>query len=240
MTSAYAATSGARLYQLSTTAALVQGVLQGALSSVLLRTNGDFGVGTFEHLDGEMVVLDGHLYQMGADGDIRHREDDFMVPFAQVCRFTSPQICSLRNVHDFAGLKAACDQCRASENHFYAFRIDAHFATLHARSVRPAADGATLAQAGSSEAMFSWTDVRGSLVGFWSPAFTGTFSVPGYHFHFLSEDRSRGGHVLECSFAHAASYVQVLTEFEVVLPTSGPFLTADLSGDPTEVLRKVE
>ena len=239
MTSTYAA-SGARLYQLSTTTALVQGVLQGALSSALLRTNGDFGIGTFEHLDGEMVMLDGRIYQMGADGIVRLREDDFMVPFAQVCRLNAPQTCSLRNVQDFAGLKAACNQCRASQNHFYAFRIDAHFASLHARSVRPPADGATLAEAGSSESVFSWTDVRGSLVGFWSPAYTGAFSVPGYHFHFLSEDRSRGGHVLDCSFAQAASYVHALTEFEVMLPTSGPFLTADLSGDPTEVLRNVE
>ena len=137
-------------------------------------------------------------------------------------------------------LEEACDLCRPSENHFYAFKIDAHFKMMHARTVRPTADGVTLETAGNSEVKFTWSDVKGSLVGFWSPGFSSSFSVPGYHFHFISNDRKKGGHVLDCSFETAASHVQVLTDYEVVLPTCGPFLTADLGVDTRLVLHKVE
>ena len=58
------------LFQVSTTGALVQGVYNEAVTVGGLRTHGDFGLGTFEGLDGEMVVLDGKFYQAHADGSI--------------------------------------------------------------------------------------------------------------------------------------------------------------------------
>lgn len=229
-----------RLYQISSTAALVQGVLQGTLSSARLLESGNFGVGTFENLDGEMIVLNGQIFQMCADGRIKQRLDEFEVPFAQVCRFVSPRICRFSQIRDFASLEAACTLLRTSDNLFHAFRIEAQFDVVHARTVRRGPEGASLESAGGGEAKFTWRDVSGCLVGFWSPSFTSSFSVPGYHFHFISDDRTRGGHVLDCSFQAAAAGVQVLTEYEVAMPSSGPFLRADLSVDTRAVLRKVE
>ncbi len=229
-----------RLYQISSTAALVQGVLQGALSSDCLRSNGNFGVGTFDDLNGEMVALGGEVYQMCADGTIKHRPDSFEVPFAQVCRFTARQNCSLLQIEDFASLEMACTLLRSSDNLFYAFQIEAQFHTVQARTVRRGPEGTSLEAAGRDEAKFSWNDIGGSLVGFWSPPFTSSFSVPGYHFHFISDDRTKGGHVLNCSFQKAKVSVQVLSEFDVALPSSGPFLKADLSIDTKSVLHKVE
>jgi acetolactate decarboxylase len=89
--SQYFQTARHRAYQISTSAALVQGVYAGAVSSRTLLANGDFGLGTFEHLDGEMVVLDGSIYQVRGDGSVQRREDDFRVPFAVVCRFQAGQ-----------------------------------------------------------------------------------------------------------------------------------------------------
>jgi acetolactate decarboxylase len=53
----------------------------------ILLEHGDFGLGTFENLDGEMVILDGAIYQVRGDGSVKHREDDFQIPFAVVTRF---------------------------------------------------------------------------------------------------------------------------------------------------------
>jgi len=233
-------TDEARLFQISTTAALVQGVLQGALSSSLLLKNGDFGVGTFEDLDGEMVILGGKIYQVLANEAVVRRTDDFLIPFAQVCRLRSSRAVQIELVGSLAGLEEACNKLRTSDNLFYAFRIDARFDTLHARSVRSSPTATSLETAGSNEAKFAWNNTSGSLVGLWSPQFSSSFSVPGYHFHFISDDRRTGGHLLDCSFRMAVAHVQVLTEYEVALPSSGPFLRANLTVDTKAVLEKVE
>jgi len=232
--------SFSRLLQASTTAALIQGVVDGSVPSSLLLGSGNFGLGTFEHLDGEMVILNGNIYQICADGEIKHRLDKFMVPFAQVCDFNSEQTCSFREIANLDHLETACDLCRTSDNLFYAFRIDATFDCIRARTVRTSPHEVSLESAGADEVKFSWTDISGSIVGFWSPAYSSSFSVPGYHFHFISDDRKNGGHLLDCSLRRASPHVQVLNEFEVVLPTTGRFLSVDLNIDTRSVLRKVE
>src|SRR5580704_15625445 len=76
-----------RMYQISTSTALVEGVNEGAVSSPYLLDQGDFGLGTFENLDGEMVILDGTIYQVRSDGGVTRRDDQFQIPFAVVARF---------------------------------------------------------------------------------------------------------------------------------------------------------
>jgi acetolactate decarboxylase len=198
-----------RLFQISSTAALIQGVLQGTLSSARLLENGDFGLGTFENLDGEMIVLDGEVFQMHADGIIKRRVDEFAVPFAQVCQFTPTQTCSFPQVENLGGLETVCTRLRTSENLLYAFRIEGRFDVMHARTVRRGPEGASLESAGAEEVKFTWNNVNGCLVYFWSATFTSSFNVPEFHFHFISDDRTRGGHVLDCSFRTAEARVQL-------------------------------
>ena len=52
------------LYQVSTAIALVEGIYQGAVRVGTLREHGDLGLGTFENLDGEMIIVDGHFFQV--------------------------------------------------------------------------------------------------------------------------------------------------------------------------------
>ena len=77
------------LYQVSTSSALVEGIYQGAVRVRTLREHGDLGLGTFENLDGEMVAVDGHFFQVRADGFVRECDDNDLSPFAVVTRFTS-------------------------------------------------------------------------------------------------------------------------------------------------------
>src|SRR5258705_6221980 len=80
---------GARhtLYQVSTSTALVEGIYQGAVRIGTLREHGDLGLGTFENLDGEMAVVDGHFFQVRGDGSVRECDDDDLSPFAVITRF---------------------------------------------------------------------------------------------------------------------------------------------------------
>src|SRR5215510_12019818 len=75
------------LYQVSTATALVEGIYQGAVRIGTLREHGDLGLGTFENLDGEMVILNGHFFQVRSDGSVRECDDDVLSPFAVITHF---------------------------------------------------------------------------------------------------------------------------------------------------------
>jgi hypothetical protein len=123
------------LYQISTSTALVEGVHSSSVSSSVLLEHGDFGLGTFEGLDGEMVILDGQIYQV-ADR-VRPRTDDFLVPFAAITRFCAKSSFEIDKVACLKGIEFACDQQRISGNLFYALRLDGTFETIHARAFIP-------------------------------------------------------------------------------------------------------
>ena len=75
------------LVQISTIDALLNGVYDGVITFGNLKQYGDFGIGTFEGLDGEMVAFDGNFYQVKADGIAYPVSDSMETPFASVTFF---------------------------------------------------------------------------------------------------------------------------------------------------------
>lgn len=228
------------LFQVSTSAALVEGLFQGAVRVEQIKEHGDFGLGTFVDLDGEMVVLDGGVYRLAADGSVTEVEDSRLIPYAVVTHFRVETNKDDVSFSTFDGLVAICDRLRSSENLFYAFRVDGTFSSVHCRIVRAVAKGTPLTAAASGQSLFNFSDVKGTLVGFWSPTFAGSFSVPGYHFHFISDDRKIGGHVLDCEAEHMTIRTCSMPEVHVSLPETKEFLQADLTRDPSKDLESVE
>src|SRR3954465_1690017 len=226
------------LYQISTSSALVEGVYSGSVSSSVLLEHGDFGLGTFENLDGEMVILDGEIYQITER--VRHRTDDFLVPFAAITHFRAKSSFEIDNVACLKGIESACDQQRISDNLFYALRLDGIFETIHARAVHTVPQNTRLLEAAKTQSAFHFENIEATLVGFWSPRYSSSFSIPGYHVHFISKDRTKGGHLLDWSARKLKACVQVLSEYNIRLPDSGPFLTTNLSKDPASDLAKTE
>ena len=228
------------LFQVSTSAALVDGLYQGAVKVARLLSHGDFGLGTFIGLDGEMVVLDGACYQVFPDGTVSSVEGDRLIPYAVVTRFNPEFSGKHTELNSFAELVRVCDQLRESENLFYAFRIDGAFSLVKTRVMKPVPEGTGLKAAASAQEEFLFQEQEGTLVGLWSPGFAGSFSVPGYHFHFLSADRKRGGHVLELRADAVTIGGCAMHEMHVSLPETAEFLKADLSRDPTDDLTSAE
>src|SRR5882724_7799752 len=226
------------LYQISTSTALVEGVYSGSIPSSVLLEHGDFGLGTFENLDGEMVILDGEVYQVAYR--VRHRTDDFLVPFASITHFRAKSSFEIDNVACLRGIESACDQQRISDNLLYALRLDGIFETIHARAVHAVPQDTRLLDAAKTQLEFHFKDIEGTLVAFWSPRYASSFSVPGYHFHFISKDRTKGGHVLDCTTQKLKAGIQVLSEYDIRLPDTGPFLTTNFSKDPASDLAKTE
>jgi acetolactate decarboxylase len=228
------------LFQVSTSGALVAGVFDREISVGSILEHGDFGLGTFAHLDGEMVVLDGRAYQVQGSGCVFEAGMDSGAPFAVVTRFT-PQIDETSGpVSSFKELEACCDLYRKSGNIFYAIRLDGHFQRVRTRAVNPPQPGTRLVDAAKDQSEFNFHSIEGTLIGLWSPGFSSAFSVAGYHFHFLSEDRQHGGHLLDVCAGPLRLRVEALTNFHLALPESEAFLKADLSKNTAEELAYAE
>jgi acetolactate decarboxylase len=228
------------LFQVSTSAALVEGLYQGAVRVSRLLRHGDFGLGTFIDLDGEMVVLEGVCYRVTSDGLVSAVEGNRLIPYAVVTRFAAEFAMGSQQFKSFSELVAVCDALRSSENVFYAFRVEGKFSLVKTRVMKAAPHGTGLKAASSEQKEFAFADQKGTLVGLWSPGFAGSFSVPGYHFHFLSADRKRGGHVLECKAVDVTIDGCAMHEMHVSLPETAEFLKADLSRDPGDDLMSAE
>jgi acetolactate decarboxylase len=228
------------LYQISTASALVEGVYQGAVRVGTLRAHGDLGLGTFDELDGEMVVVDGHFYQARCNGSVREVDDVVVTPFAVVTRFAPEASLALHECTSIRELKSAFDSLRQSENIFYAMRVEGTFSHIRARAVCKTEEGVRLVQAAAVQPEFDFHNVSGTLVGFWTPEYARTLNVPGYHLHFISADRTRGGHLLECSGTDLQLHIQREGSYHVALPETESFLNADLRRDPAADLARAE
>ncbi|HUL41698.1 MAG TPA: acetolactate decarboxylase [Burkholderiales bacterium] len=228
------------LYQVSTSIALVEGIYQAAVRVGTLRQHGDLGLGTFENLDGEMIVVDGRFYQVRSDGSVRQCGDDALSPFAVVTRFAPDETVTLPQCPDLAHLTRRFDALRASENFIFALRVDGHFDYVHTRAMCRTAEGVPLVQAAAVQPEFEYRNVSGTLVGFWTPEYVKTLNVPGYHLHFVSDDRTSGGHLLQCRATNLRLQIQREGDYHIALPETEDFLKADLRRDPSADLAKAE
>jgi acetolactate decarboxylase len=202
--------------------------------------HGDFGLGTFADLDGEMVVVDGRVYQVQGSGRVSEAPPDAGAPFAIVTRFAAQIGLEAGPFPNLAALEAQCDSLRTSGNIFYAFRLDGRFLSIRTRAVSPPEEGVRLAEAAKSQSEFHFNSIDGTLVGLWSPGFSSAFSIPGYHFHFISKDRQHGGHLLDCAAAKVQLRMEALADFHLALPETESFLKTDFSKNRPEELAYAE
>lgn len=229
------------LFQVSTIDALMQGVFDGFYSFDDLKTHGDFGIGTFDSLEGEMIALDGYYYQVKADGVAYPVLGNMTAPFATVTDFEVDQTASIKNASNFTELSLQLDKELPSRNVFYAIRIEGTFPYVKTRSIpKQVKPYPRLADAAKTQSVFEMTNVTGTVVGVWAPDFAKSLNVPGYHLHFITEDRKAGGHILDIAVDGAEAWVDVTGGFAMELPTTGGFYGVDLTQDLQVELEKIE
>jgi len=230
------------LTQVSTIDALLQGVYDGVTTVAQLKAHGDFGIGTFAALDGEMLGFDGRFFQVTADGVASEVSEDAQTPFAAVTFFDGDLQYTLPEGLDLGGVQSFLDSRFDTLNTFYAIRIDGAFATMVTRSV-PAQRKPypPLTEVTAKQSVFNFTEVSGTIVGFRCPAYVAGVNVPGYHLHFLSEDGRAGGHVLSLTVSKASASVDITRDFLMLLPDAdSDFYNIDLTPDNEEALEQAE
>ena len=228
------------LWQLSTSTAVVEGVFGGALQVKDLLDHGDFGLGTFEQLDGEGILLDGVCWQARADGSLIKAPPDEAIPFWVATHFQAECQMSVIDIVSIEDLGVRIDPFRPGANLFVAIQIKGVFERVEMRTVSRVPEGVGLLEASNNQAMVCIEKVSGTLVGFWSPEHTTSLNIPGYHFHFLSDDHSSGGHVLDLKADSLEVELDFQSNLRLALPETKQFLEADLSHDISEQLHRAE
>lgn len=229
------------VFQCSTINALLEGLYDGNLTFDELGKYGNLGLGTFNTLDGEMIAVDGEFYKIKADsGQAYPVQKDEKTPFAVIANFHSDTSFVIEEPMTFRQLETYLTERLPSKNFFYAFRIEGKFSYIRTRSVPSQRKPyPRLIEVVKNQPVFEFMNVEGLLVGFYFPNYMKDINVPGYHFHFITKDRKRGGHLLECRTSHVKVEIDYISTFQMILPEVNEFKTLDLSSKNSE-LEKVE
>jgi acetolactate decarboxylase len=187
------------LYQGSTIEALLAGNYDSVDSVKNIKTKGDTGLGTFDGLDGEMIIVDGKIYKAAKDGVVSEQNDDTRSPFYAVTYFDVDVKGTLKAPETtLVDLKKEIDSLRPRSDLPYTIRIKCTAKSVKVRSVGPYKKPyPLLSDAIKEQAVFEYKDISGILVGFWMPDYLGNANAANYHLHFISDDRTKGGHVLD-------------------------------------------
>jgi len=228
--------------QTSTIDALLAGVYDGNMTCRELLEYGDFGLGTFDHLDGEMAVLDGEVYQVKADGKVYTPSETITTPFATVCDFNPDYTLPLAKGTDYEALKKCVNTAVPNRNIFCAIKVTGVFRKMKTRSVpRQQKPYPPLVEVTKNQPVFNMENISGTIIGFRSPPFVTGINVPGYHLHFISDDHGTGGHILSFELVSGVSELDICNRFLLILPEKGEGLeNLDLSKNRSDELQNVE
>ncbi len=186
------------IYSYSVLAALNNSIYSGDLKISGLKTKGNFGLGTYEGLNGEMVMLDGAAWQVLEDGTIMEADDEGTTPYAVVTFFEEDKTFEITGAINYEKLKSAIKGKFPSENYFYAIKIKGQFSSILCggapKQEKPYTK--TLVEIIKNRPQFRAENIPGTIVGFYCPSFVGEVTLAGFHLHFISDDKSFGGHLI--------------------------------------------
>ena len=233
-----------KLYQVSLLQGLTYGDYHGSVTIEELCKNGDTGLGTFDRLNGELVLLDGEVYRVAGDGSVELVLTDESTPFAVATYISDDFTEELREIVNIDMLQEKLQEIveTRGRNRFYMIRIDGFFKEINARSVpaqtkpyRPLVDVLE-----TEQTFFNHEDVEGSVVGLYCPPYMSYLNAVGWHMHFISKDRTKGGHLLGINVSHATLRLCDIDALDLRLPQNESFHLFDLSVDQTKNIEKVE
>jgi acetolactate decarboxylase len=229
------------LFQASTIGALLDGAYEGDLDFAELAEHGDLGLGTLNGLDGEMIALEGRFYRADVDGAVNEVEATARTPFAVVARFEPEIDVNLEGPLEHEALLARLDELIPAGAASCAIRLDGRFESVRARSVpRQSPPYRSLTEVVAEQHVFELVDVEGTMLGFRFPDYVEGIEVSGYHLHFISADRLRGGHVLGSSSNGLRVRLDPSSELHVELPPQVDLADPDLAASTHAAVEAIE
>ena len=232
------------IYQVSLLQGLTNGDYYGSVAVGELKQHGDTGIGTFHGLNGELIMLDGEVYRAAGDGGVEAVSDDETIPFSVVAFMGADESKKLNEIPDFDALHNRLNEMvqQRGINRFYMVRIDGAFREINVRSVYAQAEPyKRLTEVlEHDQTFFDYENIEGTMVGVYCPPYMAALNAVGWHLHFISGDKTKGGHVLGVNIADAVLTWNDIDGFEVRLPQNKMFAGFDLTVDQSEDIHKVE
>ena len=231
------------IYQVALLQSLAMGYFDGSISVKDLKKHGDTGIGTFEGLNGEMIVLDGVVYRANQDCEINVMGDKETVPFSNVTFFDKDISVKLADVPDKAALEKILNETvdKKGRNSFYMVKISGDFNEILVRSEKGTTEPyPTLVEALKTQKEITPQNISGTIVGLYCPDFMSSLNSVGWHFHFISADKKIGGHVLELNLKSGEAQLDKTDGFKLDLPKKKNFHALNFKQDMKEDIRKAE
>ncbi len=230
------------LFQASTIGALLDGAFEGDLGFAELAEHGDLGLGTINHLDGEMIAIDGEFFRADVDGNVTPVDPGERTPFAVVTAFeptVDEQLSGESRSHE--ELLARLDELVPAGTSSCAIRLDGRFDLVRARSVpRQEPPYRPLTEVVAEQHVFELPEVEGTMLGFRFPAYVEGIEVAGYHLHFISAGRGRGGHVLDSRSGALRVRLDPSNDLHIELPPQVDLADPDLAASTHAAVDAVE
>lgn len=230
--------------QVSLLQGLTFGDYNGSVTAGKLKDLGDTGIGTFDALNGELIMLDGVVYRAAHDGTIQIVKDSETIPFSNVTFFDADETLKLNDIKNVNSLKDALNKKVASlgKNRFYMVKIKGSFSNMNVRSEyaqkKPYKPLAKVLE--TDQTFFDHNNINGTVVGLYCPEYMNSINAVGWHFHFISDDKKVGGHVLNLSAKDIEASIDSTDNFFMLVPNNDMFNNFDLSVDQSADIKKVE
>jgi acetolactate decarboxylase len=213
------------LFQVGNASALFSGAIEGDMTIGQLKKHGNFGLGTFNDIQGEMIALDGNVYQIGQHGKTTLVNLNWKTPYAEIMTFTPKSFVNLNKIENYKQLKHIIDSKFHNKNVPYALQITGHFDYLKLRSRSPRS---VLQTKSIIEETYIFNHISGTLVGYWFPEYLLNLTVPGFHLHFISDDKKRSGHVLDVKIADGQYALKEIDKIELQFPQTEIYANAHI------------
>ncbi|MEE3449813.1 MAG: acetolactate decarboxylase [Acutalibacteraceae bacterium] len=234
-----------KMYQISTLQALAMGHTRSVIDVAELKKHGNTGLGTYEGVNGEMIVVDGQCFRAKDNGSVVPADDDMGVPFASICNFAGSihfdikEMCSIEDVKTLLNIKI---EELFGLNSMHMVKIDGEFDEIDARSEEEyhAIHVSLKDMLQKTQRSFRFDRLSGTLVCVYYPDFMDGINVSGWHIHFISDDRQKGGHVFELKMTSGHAQLDKISTIEIKLPTDPVFDTYSLKEASDDDIKKVE
>lgn len=230
------------LYNYGVIDAFIGGLYRGTLSVKDLKLKGDFGLGAPDMLNGEMTIINGRAYQTKATGETVELDNKHLTSFASVTFFKADTTFVQTSTTDKTTLLNTIEKLIPSKNKMYAIKISGQFDHVKTRAFPPVENEPfpNLANILDQQQFFEYENTDGTLIGFFLPSYLNGINAGGFHFHFLSEDKLQGGHILEFIGTDLKIEIATLKTFELNTPNDKGFNDFEFIKTENESLRKVE
>lgn len=233
------------IYQISTLQALAMGYTRRVTDVQSFLQHGDIGLGTFENVDGEMIVLDGECFRATEDGTVFKASPDMGIPFACIASMVSERQKEIADILNIEQLKKELDLSIEDVfglNSIHMVRIDGEFSKISARSESPyKSQHIELKDVlAKTQKEFILENTAGSLVCVYFPDYLDGINASGWHVHFVSSDHKRGGHVFDLSLKSGRMHLMKIDNIQMHIPSDPAFDTYTLKDASQKDIKEVE